>query len=129
MREEAPRAPIAVDVHPGVEPRVLFGRYRRRGMPWPTLVPQRLPRGIALSGLEVRAAAPAPPELAAFVAGLHGLFDFPCTLRAGGAADARASGSPVVLDLAPPEESARKLAGILSLAEHWVLERKTGDRR
>jgi hypothetical protein len=110
---------LAVDLEPGSEPRLIYGRYRPRLIEWPTTTPTALSAQIQRDGLCLWAQGESPIEGPR--AGLAALLGLPVTVQVGGEQPPQAG---VVIDLREASTRAAKLAALSSLAERYALSHR-----
>lgn len=113
----APGGRVHVELAPGGEPITVYGRWRPRRIEWPTSTPDGLNAQLVRDGLCLWLAP--GEEGAGLRTGLAELLGLEVRVHLQEAAPAEG----LVLDLRDARTYDRKLAGIVSLAERFALER------
>jgi len=123
FRQDEVGVPLEVELAPGEEPRVLFGRFAPRSSPWTRELPADLPAGLARDGLRLDYGALGDDErtqLAGLDAALAQLLGARVEVVAPSAAESRPAFAGISVQL-EPETWRRELAAILSSVERFTL--------
>jgi hypothetical protein len=130
FRQDTLGQPLAVEVAPGAEPRVLYGRFRPRKIDWPTSLPETFSRRLEVHGLRL-AHGPDDPQAArlqGLAAALALVFGCPAEARELDPATSPEPWPGITLNLFEHADRQRKLAGMISLAERFALSRGVDAR-
>lgn len=123
-RAETVGLPHAIEVKPGDDEHVLWGRFVYRAEAWPAGVPHELTAQLREGGLALvfEGDDPEREELERMGAALAELFEIPVLQRSPGEPPPPGDAVPVTLDLSEPGDTReRKVAALLSLAERFAL--------
>ena len=121
MRQDVSGIAHEIQIEPGSQTRIVFGRFRPRAVDWPTRLPERKPAGLAQAGvrIELGGGDPLQARIESFAAGLEVLLAVPVEVHLGPAAPDPFAG--LRMRLYDDGSRALKLRNMISAAERFAL--------